>query len=139
MFKYDPKEATSCLPEGEATLVIKKAEDKVSRAGNDMSVITFEAFVGERRGLITEYVVNPTTLYKLKQIAKALGPKAVAEFDAGSFDPGAHAEESLRAVIAIESQDGYDDKNKVKKYLPAGAPVTPKPATDEVDASDCPF
>ena len=46
MFKYNPEDATSCLPEGEATLAIVKAEDKVSRAGNDMVVITFDAFVG---------------------------------------------------------------------------------------------
>jgi hypothetical protein len=140
MFKYDPNDATSCLPEGEATLAIKSAEDKVSRAGNDMIVVTFEAFSGDRKGLVTEYVVNPTTLFKLKQIAAALGPKALAEFNAGKFDPATHVGETLRAVLAIESQDGFDDKNKVKKYLPAGsAPAASAPKQDDVNAADCPF
>lgn len=133
MFKYNPEDATSCLPEGDATLSIKSVEDKVSRAGNDMVVITFEAFVGERKGLVTEYVVNPTTLYKLKQIAKALGPKAVGEFDAGKFDPAAYVGETLTAAIGIESQEGFDDKNKVKKYLPKGtAAAPPKPPAEDL-------
>lgn len=131
MFDYNPEDATSCLPEGDATLAIKSCEDKTSRAGNDMAVITFEAYVGERKGLITEYVVNPTTLFKLKQIARALG--ADAEFDAGKFDPAKHIGETLAAVIAIESQDGFDDKNKVKKYLPKGAAAAPpKPPADDL-------
>lgn len=138
MFKYNPEDATSCLPEGEATMVLIKAEDKVSRAGNDMAVITFDAYVGERKGRVTEYIVNPTTLYKLKQIAKALGSKAVGEFDKGEFDPNAHAGETLRAVLAIDSQDGFDDKNVVKKYLAAGdAAPAPKPV--DSNAADCPF
>lgn len=138
MFKYNPEDATSCLPEGEATLAIVKAEDKVSRAGNDMAVVTFDAFVGERKGRVTEYVVNPTTLYKLKQIAKALGSKALGEFDRGEFDPNAHAGETLRAVLAIDSQDGFDDKNIVKKYLAPDA-AAPAPKTTDANAADCPF
>lgn len=140
MFKYNPEDATSCLPEGDATLAIKSCEDKVSRSGNDMLVVTFEAFVGERKGLITEYVVNPATLFKLKQIAKALGPQAVAEFDKGEFDPADHVGETLAAVIAIESQDGFDDKNKVKKYLPAnGAALATKAPVAEADDPADPF
>lgn len=142
MFKYNPEDATSCLPEGEAQLVLVKVEEKQSKAGNDMAVLTFDAFSGERRGRVTEYVVNPTTLFKLKQIAKAFGPKASAEFDAGTFDPSDYVESSLMAVLKVESQDGFDDKNVVKKYLPKAAgevarPAAPKSA-DEL-AEDCPF
>jgi hypothetical protein len=140
MFDYNPADATSCLPEGDATLAIIKCEDKTSRAGNDMIVVTFEAFVGDRKGLVTEYVVNPSTLFKLKQIAKALGPKAVAEFDAGTFDPAKHIGETFAAVLAIESQDGFDDKNKVKKYLPAnGSAPAPKAPAAEADDESVPF
>jgi hypothetical protein len=141
MFDYNPEDATSCLPEGEATLAIKSCEDKTSRAGNDMIVVTFEAFSGDRKGLITEYVVNPSTLFKLKQIATALGPAALAEFNTGKFDPAKHVGETLSAIIAIESQEGFDDKNKVKKYLPksAGVPAPSPKAQDDVNAADCPF
>ncbi len=143
MFKYDPKDATSCLPEGEAQLVLVKVEEKQSKAGNDMAVLTFDAFSGERRGRVTEYVVNPTTLFKLKQIAKAFGPKASAEFDAGKFDPSDYVEESLMAVLKVESQDGFDDKNVVKKYLPKTAgdvtkPTAPKATAPDADDS-CPW
>lgn len=142
MFKYNPEDATSCLPEGEAQLVLVKVEEKQSKAGNDMAVLTFDAFSGERRGRVTEYVVNPTTLFKLKQIAKAFGPEASAEFDAGKFDPSDYIDGSLMAVLKVESQDGFDDKNVVKKYLPAnGAAVASKPvaAADEADDPSVPF
>lgn len=129
MFKYNPEDAISCLPDGEYTLAILKAEDTVSKAGNDMTVVTFEAFGDTRKGKVTEYIVNPVTLYKLKQIAKALGPAAVAQFDKGEFAPEEHIGDTLRAVLAVESDD-FGDKNKVKKYLPANGTAPKPPAED---------
>ncbi len=139
MFKYNPSDATSCLPEGEATMVLTKVEEKQSRAGNDMAVLYFDAFVGEQKGKVTEYVVNPTTLFKLKQIARAFGPKAEGEFDDGTFDPASYIDESLIAILKIESQDGFDDKNVVKKYLPKSAATETAKAKDNVNAADYPF
>ena len=136
MFTYNPQDAIACLPEGEAQLVLTKVEERQSKAGNDMVVLYFDAFMGERKGKVTEYVVNPVTLYKLKQIAKAFGPKAFAEFEKAKFDPAAYLDESLAAILKVESQDGFDDKNVVKKYLPKNGTSAPTPAAPKAESHD---
>lgn len=129
---YDPKDASDTLPEGEYDLEITKVEDTQSKtSGAQMQVVYFRAYGNDGRSvMVKEYIVVPKTLFKLKQIAAALGMRQ--EFDAKQFQVDDQIGKTLRAELRVDSQEGYDDKNTVKKYL---AREVPKSA-DELPGYD---
>ena len=119
---YDPKDAVICWPTGEYDAVLAKVEDKTSRekpdgsGGNSMQVLTYRVFDADgREQLVSDYIVVPTGTFKLKQLAIALGRKD--EFDAGTFQADGQINVNVRVDLAIEKQDGFDDRNKIRKVL----------------------
>jgi Protein of unknown function (DUF669) len=122
--KYNPKDASSCLPKGEYPAVIDHVESKTSKAGNEMDVVTFRVYPDNGREiLVDDYIVNPSTLFKLKKIAVALGKKQ--DFEAGTFQVADHLQSNLTVLLDVEESDEFGDQNKVKGYkahsLPAAA------------------
>lgn len=147
-FRYDPKDAVQCWPEGTYEATIVSVEEKQSKAGNDMLVVKFRCYSDNRQTLVTDYITDAMT-WKLKKIAKAVG--MLAEFDANQpnwyFDL---QDRNLRVVLKVDEQDGFDDKNQVRGYEPtavSGAPAkpsNPRPAAttqkfEPVEESDIPF
>lgn len=128
--EYNPKDVANCVPAGEYDAELVKVEDKVSQtSGNPMQVWTFRVFA-DREIFVTEYVVVPQTTFKIKQLAKALGREA--DFNAGRFQAEEHVGAGVKLDLTVESQQGYEDKNKVGKIkaaAPDNAPAAaPAPA-----------
>ena len=117
--KYNPDDATTVWPKGAYTATIKDCKEKKSRAGNEMLELLLEVYNGASKSLVYDYIVNPSTIYKLKKLAKAVGK--VDEFNAGTFDPAKHLDEPLMVMLDVEESDDFGDKNKVKAYLPKEA------------------
>lgn len=138
MIKYDPKDAVLCLPEGDYMATIEAVEEKVSQSGNDMHVITYTVYSGEKSVRVVDYIPYPTMTWRLKRLAQALGQEA--QFKAGKFDPEAYIGSNVTVTLEIQSQAGYDDKNRIKAW--SAATVT-KPSAIAAEAlpadDDLPF
>lgn len=147
-FRYDPKDAVQCWPEGTYEATIVSVEEKQSKAGNDMLVVKFRCYSDNRQTLVTDYITDAMT-WKLKKIAKACG--MLAEFDTNQpnwyFDL---QDKNLRVVLKVDEQDGFDDKNQVRGYEATGVASAPKPVSkapakgpapnfEPVDERDIPF
>lgn len=130
---YNPKDAVQVWAAGEYPATLTKVEDKISKVkpdgtgGNPMQVWTFRAFNDDREQLIFEYVVIPASVFKIRQLADALGRHA--DFDAGTFQADDYIGADVLLDLMIDQQPGYDDKNKVKKIKAAGVPsgAVPQP------------
>lgn len=122
---YNPKDAVTLAPVGIHPAVIESIEEKKSKQGNDMAAVSLKVYVGERTFTVFDYwVFTPGGLWKVKQVAKALG----INFDAGVFNADDYLNKSLKVDLTTEKQPGYDEKNKVQEYLPknSAGSVTPE-------------
>ncbi len=134
---YDPKDAVSTMPAGEYEAVLTAVEDKMSKNNNPMQVLTWTVYTPDGKSRkINDYIVVPATLFKLKNLAKAVG--RLKEFEAGAFQAEQVVDCNILVEVGIDSQPGYDDKNVIGKYkaIPVGAkPPREKAAVGE----DIPF
>jgi hypothetical protein len=120
---YNPKDAVRVWPEADYQAVLEKVEDKTSKekldgsGGNPMQVLTWTVYndAGKTQ-TIQDYIVIPAALFKLRQLAIALGKRA--EFDAGKFQADDQIGCNVMAHLTIEENPGFDDKNKIGKLLP---------------------
>lgn len=105
------------IPEGDYPASIEKVVDTESKAGNHMQDVTFRVYGPEgREFLIHEYIVVPATVYKLQQIAIAIGREE--DFDSGVFQVDDHIGENLTVRLKIEKSPKYPDQNKIAAYKP---------------------
>lgn len=143
---YNPKDASSSWPEGDYDGYIATVEEaKSSKDGSDMWKMGVKVFNAEgRERTVQDFIVVPKTLFRLKQIAQALG-KGEA-FKAGSFTPYDALEARMTVTLGIQEASGnYDEKNNVKKYSAAvvatparqpamaGSPISSTPAFKDSD------
>lgn len=134
---YDPKDATILWPVGEYHATLIKVEDKTSKVkpdgtgGNPMQVWTFRAYHDDgSEQLLTDYVVIPAAVFKIKQLAVALNRKE--EFEAGEFQADDQINADVILELVVEQQPGFEEKNKIKKVkgvpIPASPPPTQRPS-----------
>lgn len=119
MIDYNPEDAVTVWPDGDYDAELKKVEEKTSKtSGNPMEVWTIAVFNadGDERS-VTEYVVFPAAVFKVKQLAAAMGRKP--EFDSAQFHAKNYIGAGFKVKLAIDKQDGFDDKNKIAKYYEA--------------------
>jgi hypothetical protein len=130
--RYSAKDAVQPWPAGDYNAEILSVEAATSRAGNAMEVITFALFSpGGKRRAIKDYIVNPSTIYKLKQLAIALGRKA--EFEAETFQASDYIGSGVVAEVVISpGKDGFDDQNAIKKVKAPAADAAPRPIAREL-------
>jgi len=114
---YDPADAVTVLPEGEYNAVLEKYEEKLSKKGNQMGVLTWKVFddASERTPFVTDYIAVPAFVWKLKKLAKSLGREQ--DFKDGKFQPEDFVGTSTRVFIGVDKQEGYDDKNVIESYV----------------------
>lgn len=129
-FKYNSADASNAWPADDYDGEIASVEETKSKSsGADMLKLGVKVYnkAGQEK-IITDYIVNPTGLFKLEQIARAFGKGA--EFKANAFDVFTVREKRLTVSLGIQQSDEFGDKNTVKKYSAAkgGAP-RPAPAT----------
>lgn len=136
MWNYNPKDAENVLPAGDYAGVLDTVTQKTSKAGNPMLAVKWIVYHDGGTVELTDYIVNPSSLFKLKKIARAIGKES--EFKAGTFDLADHLNSNVTLTLKVESQAGYDDKNVVRDFKPSatGAAVT---QTVPVDDPDLPF
>jgi hypothetical protein len=118
-FNYNSKDASSALPEGKYPASLATCEEGTSKSsGCPMLTLTFKVYTdkgGERT--VYDYIVNPSTLWKMKRLAKALGKDA--EFKANTFQPADNIGANLTLELSMEEDDQYGDKNGVRGYEPS--------------------
>ena len=135
MFKYDPKDAEGndfkILPAGIYEAEIIEVEDKVSKAGNEMLVITLNAFGGDGEKVrLYDYVVNPNGLWKLKSICRCLG----LEFD-GAMDEQLLVGKRFKVKLKVKPEGDFPAKNEVEHYE-EGVGVASTPALTITNSTD---
>lgn len=130
MPRYNPKAAGDCLPEGTYDATISGVVEKESKSGKPMLVLELTVYGdGGRRKKVTDYISLNDGIWRLKQLAKAVGD--MAGFDTGELDWAfGLVDTNIRVDLKIEDGKGdYDDQNRVKKYHPAtGEPKAAAPA-----------
>lgn len=132
--RYDPKNASSTIPEGDYDASIKhvQTEDEhgnalKSKAGNEMEKVTFTIYTenGERQ-LSTYFVNSIKALWRYKKLAEALGQGN--EFKESRFEASNFVGENLRVSIKIKPADGtYDEQNEITAFEPSGASAQLQP------------
>lgn len=113
-FMYDPKDGKKTFAKGEYEASIEHARETKSKSNNDMLEIKVAVYDGPRKQLITDYITAPAGVWKLDQIAAAIG--CTEEFNSGTFDVTKHIGANLRVRLGIEESDKYGDQNKILGY-----------------------
>jgi hypothetical protein len=136
MFTYDPKQASNAWPikndDGRPIVfdaAIKSVKEGISKkSGGEMLTISFTVWNEDGKTKTIDDYITAKAVFKLKQIAKALGRSA--EFDAGSFDLENYVGSSVSVHLKIEEYNG-EDSNKIDKVFAASTdstPAAPSPA-----------
>lgn len=137
--KFDPKSAYDLIPDGEYDAEIASAEERQSKSGKDMLKLTLKVWAGTGGPrIVFDYIVNPDSLWRLKQIAGVLGKKEL--FESGEMGASEIEGESVRVSIKTQKDksEKFGDRSVVARYLPLVAGEqsrTPVPGTDD----DIPF
>lgn len=126
---YNAQDAVTAWDEGEYEAVLINVEDTTSKSsGKPMQVWTWEVYHPDgRKQEIKDYVVIPAATFKIKQLAQALGKDK--EFAAGTFQADDNINCNVTAVLTIDKQEGYDDKNKVGRVKSLARASTPSRQT----------
>ena len=120
-FEYNPKEIKSeyaVLENGEYECEIVDAEETVSKAGNDMIKLVVCVYGNEGEQVrVYDYIVSPSTLYKLKSICRC----CELEFD-GILDEQLLIGRRMRVLTKVEPErtvEGktYAERNSIMKYV----------------------
>ena len=150
MLKYDPLDAKKqdLLDEGDYTAVIEDVTKKVSKAAaargeTEANMYELVLRVGNRK--VWDYITIPTGVWKLEQIAAALG--LIDAFTAGTFD--LEAQSGAKVCVYLRAKtDSFGTKMQVGEYKHArrdfGSTGKEKPAAsvaagEAPDDSDVPF
>lgn len=114
MIQYNPADAVQCVAEGDYMATIVTVEEKQSQAGNEMHVIGYMVYAGDRQVQVLDYIPYPKMTWRLKRLAQALGQED--GFKAGKFDPEAFIGSNVTLTLIVEERDGYDPQNRIKAW-----------------------
>lgn len=117
---------------GEYDFLVVEAEDKLSRAGNDMAEIKLQMEDGQgRRFHITDYLVGTDGMaYKVRHFAEAVG--LLAEYEKGNLPAEIMTGRTGRCKVGIKPAQGqYRAQNTVTDYIPTGDAAPVKQLVDD--------
>lgn len=135
-WNYTPKDASDCLDEGKYEAFLERVEQKTSSKGNPMLAVIWTVPWNGRDWRVRDFIVNPSTLFKLKLIAKAWNEQR--EFDEGRFDMEEHIKQPIMLHLDVQTSAIYGDQNQVVGYEASSG--APPPAKQPVAAdADVPF
>jgi len=134
---YSPSAAKSnVLPKGDYEAELVAVKDNISKGektkGQATQDLTFKVYGPEgKEKMVFDQIIFPSdenpdgshSLWKLKNLAKALGKEA--EFEAGTFQAEEQVGSLIKATVSIESQVGYDDRNCIGNFKSAGTSSAP--------------
>lgn len=133
--KYNPKDATLCLPAGTYDATIKAIVDEkddgsplTSRAGEQMEKIVYTVYSDQGERTLSDYILGRPNIvaWKYSVLAKALGQKAT--FDEGAFDPRNFVGENIRIELSVEDYQGQDQNKIVTVHPKAAGQAERKPS-----------
>jgi len=102
------------LPKGEYDFEVVKAEDAVSKKGNEMIKVNLKVFHGEGFQFVTDYLMEAMA-YKLRHFFETIG--MIDAYNAGSVQAADLVGACGKVHIDIEPASGeYAAKNTVKDY-----------------------
>lgn len=139
-FSYNPKDAVTLIPDGEYDGEIALADETMSKAGNAMLKLTVKVWTGNGGArTVFDYIVNPSGLWKWKQIASAL--RLMAEFESGDLQPPDVIGKALRVTVRTkEDKTGqFQPSNIITRYLPSEAAHQAAPSQSTAADDDMPF
>jgi len=114
------------LPKGEYDFEVVKAEDAVSKKGNEMIKVNLKVFHGEGFQFVTDYLMEAMA-YKLRHFFETVG--MIDAYNAGSVQSADLVGACGKVRIDIEPASGeYAAKNTVKDYGSKAAKKTEKDA-----------
>ena len=114
---YNSDDAKNYLPEGDYIAILAECEETTSKSsGKEMLKCVWEILVGPRKVSIWDYIVNPTGLWRLREIAKALG--RVGEFDLNQFQLAAEVGIRLQVTLSLEENPKYGPQNRIEAWAP---------------------
>lgn len=105
------------LPEGNYGFEVAKAEDKVSKSGNDMIEVNLRVFNTDGGFVFVRDFLMEKIAYKLRHFAEAAG--LLEKYESGEFT-AADCEGRIGHVKIIIKKDPtgtYPDKNEVRDYV----------------------
>ena len=149
--KFQPKSADdikreSLIPTGEYDFEVIKAEDKVSKSGNEMIAIQMHVFVDGHARPCRDWLMEKMS-YKLRHFCETTG--LIGKYDAGEFGSSDCVGRTGKVSIVIKDSEEYGPQNSVKDYVvtdkktedphyPPKAPQIPRPAPED-DPNAPPF
>ncbi len=125
------------LPAGEYDFEVISAEDARSSKGNDMIKLKLRIFHDESERQVFDYLMEAVH-YKLKHFCDAAD--LAREYESGVLKASMCNGRAGRLRLAIEKDKTgqYSDKNAVKDYIPASAPVVSMPRSARAAATSGP-
>ncbi len=141
--RFDPKSEEECknfalLDPGDYSLVVIEAENKTSKAGNDMIELVLE-YQGEPRCRIWDYLLSTTnTMYKLRHFCEAAG--FMDKYEDGSLVAADCIGAMVVGCVKIAKGKGeYSDKNSIADYRAPTTQTAIAGAHQPVPEDDIPF
>ena len=111
----DQLNSARLIPDGaECDFEVMTAENKVSKAGNDMIAVKLCVWHGEREVHVYDYLMA-TMGFKLLHFCEAAG--LTDRYASGGLDASDCQRKTGRAVIGLEPSGNYAAKNVVKDYI----------------------
>jgi hypothetical protein len=142
MAKFNPSEAISCLPAGVYDATIDTVEDKQSKKGADMVVVSYTIYKPDgTTSTLKEYAVIPSGMWRVKRLCKACN--ASKAFESG--DTGTIARElvgkNIKVTLSVAENGEFGDQNRIESYAPGAgiAAAAKSPAVPGIEESDIPF
>lgn len=119
--KFTPKTESqlkdeALLPVGEYFFTIAGAENKVSKAGNEMIALKLEIWNGEKKiGVIFDYLIESMG-FKLRHCCDVCG--LINKYNAGTLEADDFIGANGNCKVDIQpAKDGFDPKNIIRDYI----------------------
>jgi len=128
--RFQPKtdeELYKLLAKGEYDFEVIEAEEKKSKAGNDMIEIQVKVFTNDGNVILKDWLLDNG---KLKRFCQAIGQDYV--YESGELRADSLKGEGGVCKVDIEKQEGYSDRNKIAGYVPRKAQKDPTPKPDPI-------
>ena len=120
--RYNKDAASGLLPAGQYAATVKLANDKVSKAGNDMIelILTVYGASGLQVDVFDYLLSDDSWQWKVRHFCESAG----LDYERGELVAAWCTEQSVRVNLGTEKKEGYAEKNRVLDYLPRATAVT---------------
>jgi hypothetical protein len=156
MPRYNSSDATevagALIPAGTYEAVVKRAENKISKAErerakqegrepveNMIALILTCYHAGDDSDVFDYLVFDPKTLYKVRHFCDSAG----LDFEKGELDAAECTDRNVLVRVVVKDDPTYGKQNQVKDYLirtsNTGAPVSVVKVNRDPLDSDIPF